>query len=162
MSLQETKPAGRYTVCNIWLKNVEFVDSIRNDHQLLIMGRVTLKNEIKDDLVLVQLTFEMKDEAPDHDSDFLFRAKYDGCFQIVDGKPAISAENFSKANAPATIFPFVRELLMNMTMRSSVGPLLMPMINFVEMAESGEAVELLRLGTPEAPKQMSREQKPEA
>ncbi len=58
-----------------------------------------------------------------------------GLFEIPKEKPVLSVEDFSKINAPAIIFPFIREHLANMSMKAGIQPILLPPINFVKLAE---------------------------
>ena len=46
----------------------------------------------------------------------------------------LSIENFSKVNAPAIIFPFVREHLASVSMKAGINPILLPAVNFVKLA----------------------------
>jgi len=47
----------------------------------------------------------------------------------------IPIESFANINAPAIIFPFIREHLANLTMKSGIQPVFLPPVNFVELAK---------------------------
>ncbi|MDD3723155.1 MAG: protein-export chaperone SecB [Lutibacter sp.] len=47
----------------------------------------------------------------------------------------IPLEDFGNINAPAIIFPFVREHLSNTSMKAGIQPILLPPINFVDLAK---------------------------
>ena len=57
-----------------------------------------------------------------------------GVFEFGD-QLTISLENFANINAPAIIFPFIREHLSNVSMKAGIQPILLPPINFVELAK---------------------------
>lgn len=47
----------------------------------------------------------------------------------------LSLDSFANINAPAIIFPFIREHLSNVSMKAGIQPILLPPINFVELAK---------------------------
>lgn len=47
-------------------------------------------------------------------------------------------KKFSKVNAPAHLFPFVREIIGNATMRANLPPLLLPPINLAALLTAGK------------------------
>ncbi|GAB4130821.1 MAG: hypothetical protein OHK0045_17840 [Raineya sp.] len=57
-----------------------------------------------------------------------------GTFQCPEN-PHIPIEDFAKINAPAIIFPFVREHLASVSMKAGINAILLPPINFVKMSE---------------------------
>ena len=48
-----------------------------------------------------------------------------------------SGDKFGQINAPAIIFPFIREHLATMSIKSGLNPILLTPINFVALAEKG-------------------------
>ncbi len=44
-------------------------------------------------------------------------------------------EDFKKINAPAIIFPFVREHLATISMKAGITPILLPPVNFIKLAD---------------------------
>jgi len=46
-------------------------------------------------------------------------------------------EQFCNVNAPAIIFPFIRETIASMTLKAGVSPVLIQPLNFVELAKRG-------------------------
>lgn len=59
-----------------------------------------------------------------------------GLFDLSDIKDVpVSTDEFLYVNAPAIIFPYLRELVSNITLRGSMKPLLIPSCNFKEMRE---------------------------
>lgn len=60
--------------------------------------------------------------------------KMAGIFETPEN-PEFSVENFATINAPAIIFPFIREHLASVSMKAGMPAILLPPINFVKMAE---------------------------
>jgi len=57
-----------------------------------------------------------------------------GIFEFGDDIP-ISIDSFGEINGPAIIFPFIREHLANVSMKAGIEPILLPPINFVQLAK---------------------------
>jgi len=57
-----------------------------------------------------------------------------GVFEFGKKLP-LSLDSFANINAPAIIFPFIREHLSNVSMKAGIQPILLPPINFVELAK---------------------------
>ena len=58
-----------------------------------------------------------------------------GFFFVKDEGDITILEEFSKINAPALMFPFVRETIADLTLKSGYPPLLLPPINIVTLIE---------------------------
>jgi len=54
---------------------------------------------------------------------------------IFTGEDSTGLRRFSKVNAPAHLFPFVREIIGNTTMKANIPPLLLPPLNITAMIE---------------------------
>ena len=52
-----------------------------------------------------------------------------GYFSLMDGKDSKSLVEFAEIHAPTMIFPFIRETIANLTMRTDFPPLLLPPAN---------------------------------
>ena len=65
------------------------------------------------------------------------RVSVEGTFA---GKSYEELEKFSKVHAPAHLFPFIREIIGNTTMKANIPPLLLPPFNLEAMllAEKGK------------------------
>jgi preprotein translocase subunit SecB len=57
-----------------------------------------------------------------------------GVFEFGEKLP-LSLDSFANINAPAIIFPFIREHLSNVSMKAGIQPILLPPINFVALAK---------------------------
>jgi len=72
-------------------------------------------------VILSALLFHKTKNPP-----FQMKASVEGIFTGNDYK---ELEQFSKINAPAHLFPFIREAIGNTTMRANIPPLLLPPFN---------------------------------
>ncbi len=61
-----------------------------------------------------------------------------GQFMVVDGQENMSIEEFLDHNAPALLFPYVREAISNVTMRGGIKPIVLPPINVIALLSAKE------------------------
>ncbi len=54
---------------------------------------------------------------------------------IIPKNSELSLESFAKINAPAIIFPFIREHIASLSLKAGLQPILLPPINFVKLAK---------------------------
>ncbi len=64
------------------------------------------------------------------------KVKMAGIFQKNTEVNEIDMDSFGKVNAPAIIFPFIREHIASISSKAGIPTILLPPINFVKMAES--------------------------
>lgn len=59
-------------------------------------------------------------------------------FEIVDEKMTedFKLSSFPKINAPAIAFPYLRAFVSNLTLQSGLEPVILPSINFVQLANN--------------------------
>jgi len=57
-----------------------------------------------------------------------------GHFLCVPECENLSLSDFAKANAPAIIYPYCREIISNTTLRAGINPVILPPFNFVARA----------------------------
>ncbi len=62
-----------------------------------------------------------------------------GRFQKLDGPGVMAFDEFAKANAPALVMPYVRELVTNITARSRHGAIIFPPVNVVKLVAEEQA-----------------------
>jgi preprotein translocase subunit SecB len=61
---------------------------------------------------------------------FEFAVKMGGVFS-KQGEPALDEESFKNINAPAILFPFIREHIGISALKAGLGNLLLPPVNFI-------------------------------
>ena len=62
--------------------------------------------------------------------EYTFEVKIVGFFE-KSGSPSISDDQFVKINAPAIIFPFIREHISSLALKGGIGTILLPPLNFI-------------------------------
>ena len=60
------------------------------------------------------------------------KIKMSGIFECLNEND-INKEKFAKINAPAIIFPYIREHLTNLSYKASIKPIFLPPVNFVKL-----------------------------
>ncbi|PKQ68891.1 protein-export chaperone SecB [Raineya orbicola] len=65
------------------------------------------------------------------------KIKMVGVFRYND-KTSVKVEEFAKVNAPAIIFPFIREQLANLSLKAGIPLILLQPINFVRLSNESE------------------------
>ncbi len=63
-------------------------------------------------------------------------------FEIVDEKRTedFKLSSFPKINAPAIAFPYLRAFVSNLTLQSGLEPVILPSINFVQLANNDSSI----------------------
>ena len=63
-------------------------------------------------------------------------------FEIVDEKITedFKLSSFPKINAPAIAFPYLRAFVSNLTLQSGLEPVILPSINFVQLANNDSSI----------------------
>ena len=74
-----------------------------------------------------------QDEMP-----FVLDIEYQGLFLLKKRVAKKQIEPFAKVNCPAILFPFLRECIADITRRAGLNPLILPAVNFVELAKKQE------------------------
>ncbi|NOZ67958.1 MAG: hypothetical protein GXP46_01610 [Deferribacteres bacterium] len=74
---------------------------------------------------------------------FSMKVTVEGTFT---GEDPAGLKRFSKVNAPAHLFPFVREVIGNTTMKANIPPLLLPPFNITAMVEIDKSKKVKRNG----------------
>ena len=82
--------------------------------------------------VRVDLTTELLVES-NNITIFKVRVVMGGQFRIEHSANSLPIDDFININAPAIIFPFIREHIANLSIKSLLPAILLPPINFVEL-----------------------------
>ncbi|MGB1217190.1 MAG: protein-export chaperone SecB [Saprospiraceae bacterium] len=84
-------------------------------------------NEVKGNriYVFVNVVLEIA-EFPDFRMDITMLGNFE-----KQGEIKVSLEDFCNINAPAIIFPYVRQYIRNLSMDAGLNPIMLPVINFV-------------------------------
>jgi len=91
--------------------------------------------EVQSDQFAVQLTVDHSIKY-DEKNIVSIKVAYSGTFKKIGENTAEELDTFLNVNAPAIIFPFVREVIASMTSKAMVGAILIQPVNFVELYKS--------------------------
>lgn len=69
---------------------------------------------------------------------FKLEANVLGVFEEQEGSP-LSLKEFSEIQAPALLFPYLREVITTITTKSPIGPVIIPPTNILALIKQGEA-----------------------
>ncbi|MCD6201588.1 MAG: protein-export chaperone SecB [Bacteroidales bacterium] len=106
---------------------IEFDKELKNNINIDIQNSIEGSN--------LYVTVTLKFDTALHDKKFIVsKIKMLGIFEFGDN-PKLSIEDFGHINAPAIIFPYIREHLSNVSMKAGIQPILLPPINFVQLAK---------------------------
>jgi preprotein translocase subunit SecB len=146
--MDKAKDAG------IGLNSIHLVDLYFKIKKELVKGEkisyaMTLQNDV---LKNEGTSLEIKLSA-DVTSEYLdIIAAIIGRFSINPEQVTINIRQFSTVNAPAIMMPYLREIVYNITGRSPMPPLSLPLINFVESAKEIKPAEE-KIEAPETKKE---------
>ncbi|MBE7661512.1 protein-export chaperone SecB [Tenacibaculum finnmarkense] len=93
---------------------------------------IDINNNVNKNILIVTVTLKFNttiNSEPIISSEI----KTAGSFEFSDDNN-IPLESFGYINAPAIIFPFIREHLSNLSMKAGIQPILLPPVNFVKLA----------------------------
>lgn len=71
---------------------------------------------------------------------FSLSTTFVGLFAVVPGQENMTLEEFAQVNGPALMFPYIRELIADITLRSGLKPVIFPPLN-IHMMMNKPAVE---------------------
>ena len=72
---------------------------------------------------------------------FTLECTITGIFSTVKEEENMSLEEYCNINAPATLFPFLRETIANVTQRSGLKPFILPPLNIQAILKSKEQLD---------------------
>lgn len=131
--MESLKQPGSYRIENIVLISSSFNREIDIDFSKPITLQAEHNSEVQetnpeDKKFGVSLIFDFKG-MQDEFAAFTAQVKMIGVFEII-GEPAVPVDAFKKINAPAIIYPFIREHVHNLCQKATVGTVLLPTVNF--------------------------------
>ncbi len=94
---------------------------------------IEVKHNKKENMLFVELTLIYTLSIKPNNL-IASKIKMLGIFEM-DKDAAIPEEKFASINAPAIIFPYIREHLSSLSIKASLQPILLQPVNFVELAK---------------------------
>jgi preprotein translocase subunit SecB len=130
----ESKQATNYTIEQVFLSKSSFSREPNIDFANLQFKQDTNVNHIDstdnqgDNTFIVLVTVKVTGLVADAEV-ISIQVTTTGVFKR-HGESALDEDTFKKVNAPAIIYPFVREHIATIAVKSGIGSLLLPPINF--------------------------------
>jgi len=130
----ESKQVTTYSIEQVFLSKSSFYREPAIDFPKLQFGQETIVDHIdstnnpEDSKFIVQVTVKISGTVEEREV-IKIEVTTTGVFQR-HGESALDEETFKKVNAPAIIYPFVREHIATVAVKSGIGSLLLPPINF--------------------------------
>lgn len=125
---------GVYKIKNILLTSLNFTRKEAIDFENEIKNKIDLITEIGEidnkELIIVSVILSIK-AVQNEEEVFTIHIKMTGIF-IKEGTPLLPEDDFKKINAPAIIYPFIREQVANTCLKAGLGNIFLPPVNFVE------------------------------
>ncbi len=127
---------AKYRIVNIILLDSQFKRS-----QVIDYKSPSLKNNISIETnkgidknkLTVNLTLKF-DVTIEENQVIMAQVTMAGIFECTEN-PELSIDTFGKVNAPAIIFPFIREHIASLSLKAGIVPIILPPVNFVQLAE---------------------------
>lgn len=131
---ESQKAQGAYKIGNILLVDLKFSRKEVIDFEKEVSNRIDLNTEFSegDDKgrIIVSVILSLK-AIQNEEEVFSVHLKMTGVF-MKEGTPTLSEEIFKKVNAPAIIYPFIREQVSSICLKAGLGNVILPPVNFVE------------------------------
>ncbi len=105
--------------------DIDFDDqSLKNELDFKVEPSTTENNQFSVAVVLTLKT--LQNDKPVFD----FFVRVVGVF-LKEGEPTLSEDAFKNINAPAILFPFIREHVSGIAIKAGLGNILLPPVNFI-------------------------------
>ncbi|MDR1836640.1 MAG: protein-export chaperone SecB [Treponema sp.] len=85
-----------------------------------------------------KLVYEMSCEVKDEGELFNIKCTMIGFFSVIEGKENMGLREYSNINAPAAIFPYIREIIASTSIRAEIPPVVIPPTNLNLLKRSPE------------------------
>jgi len=76
-----------------------------------------------------KLVYELSCEIKDEKDFFYIRCAMIGFFSVIKGQENMGLEEYSSLNAPAAVFPYIREVIASTTQKAGIAPVIIPPVN---------------------------------
>lgn len=98
---------------------------------------INIDTNVNDNILSISLTLNYRAGIDKETNEIEAKVLMMGIFECpTETDNQLSVETFSKINAPAILFPFVREHLASVSMKAGMNPILLPPVNFVKLASN--------------------------
>ncbi|WP_338791856.1 protein-export chaperone SecB [Bernardetia sp. MNP-M8] len=131
-----TSSQNSFELLNIILLESNFkrdVEISYTDEEFKSNIDIGIENQLKDSILFVEVSLTYSSGIEDNKEIQAF-IKMVGVFKCPNNSD-LSTETFGKINAPAILFPFIRENLASVSMKAGISPILLPPVNFVKLSQ---------------------------
>lgn len=95
---------------------------------------INIDNKVEKNKLFVTLSITFVSGKEDTPKEIEASVRTLGIFEFSDDS-VISTNNFGQINGPAIIFPFIREHIASISLKAGINPIILPIVNFVKLAE---------------------------
>ena len=108
------------------INNVIFGESVTNNFNINI--EVSVNGKVV--TVAEEATLEQKVQDIEQ---VKIKVKMIGIFECVGDSPLTNLDEFGRINGAAIIFPYIREHITNISLKSGIGAIILPPVNFTKI-----------------------------
>jgi len=130
----QEQQAGSYNVETITLVESDFSRRVIIDFTKPTNNNIDILTEISESdsnsKIIVSVILKV-DSTQEEEQIFSIKVKMTGVFS-KNGSPQLNEDIFKKVNAPAIIYPFIREHVATTCAKAGLGHIFIPPVNFVE------------------------------
>jgi preprotein translocase subunit SecB len=104
---------------------------------------ISFEHKINEDKINVKVTVSVHNEDASNkigDTNLSILVSMTGLF-VKENPLNISNEQFVKINAPAIIYPYIRQHIRTLSLESGIPPIILPIVNFVALYEANKSKE---------------------
>jgi len=127
--MDKTKQPG-ISFDTIFLKEMKFQRNpkkIGSDINIDFASNISMSDDQK------QLSYELVCKVSDNEKKFALECSMMGIFSSIEGEENMNLKQFAEINAPALMFPYIRELVTTTTVRAGLRPISFPPINVIAL-----------------------------
>lgn len=110
------------------ISNVSFGDGIANNLNINVQVGVIDNSINVEEEVLLEQKFQDKIQVT-------IKVKMVGIFEKIGDSHIGDLEEFGKINGAAIIFPFIREIITNLSLKGGIGPIILSPVNFSKLQD---------------------------
>lgn len=124
---------------SLFLLNTEFKRPLEfNSKDEKISLGISINNKKNENTLTVFLAIKV---SMVNQPEFLANVEMAGVFEYDSTNIPVAIDDFAKINAPAILFPFIREHLATLSAKANMNRILLPPLNFVALAKEDKPSE---------------------
>ena len=120
----------------ILLKDLVFTRNVdvakKQNIDISFSGKIGISDE------KTKMSYELECIVSETNQSFSVKCTMVGLFSIDEAKKNMSLQQFAENNAPALIYPYVREIITTTTLKAHLPPVLLPPLNITALIKEKE------------------------